>query len=381
MIKPQLILFIFIFIPIFGFPQSFKIIENDTINRITVDSVKQGLWREYYTTTGNIKSEVYYVNGKKDGLEIVWYNIPHCIQYEANYKLGELDGAMYQYSRWCNLEKEENFKNGKAWGYQRSFFSNGRIKSEGNFKEDKLIGYYKVYDKEGDLLYESKSDATELVLKDSAVLNGSKTALDRILNPNTNQSDKLIVTDVTGSMYPYAKQLISWYENYVAINKSPLNFIFFNDGDKKPQELKTLGNAGGIYHVSSDDLSEIVRVMSKATSNGGGGDAAENNAEAVIAGITKFPKTKQVIMIADNTAPVRDIEIAKRIKKPVKIILCGYLPQDEVNIDFILMAYLTKGSLHTFEADLYDFSETSTNKVIEIQGYNYVIGNGRVIKL
>lgn len=345
------------------------------------DSVKQGLWREFYSTTGNIKSEVYFTDGKKDGLEIVWHNVPHCIQSEANYKMGELDGPLYKYSRWCNLEKEEHYKGGKAWGYQRSYFSNGRVKSEGNFKDDKLLGYIKVFDKEGELLFESRTEATDLILTDSSNTNKSKTALDRILNPETDQSDKLIVTDITGSMYPYAKQVINWYENYLKKNKNPMNFVFFNDGDKKPHQLKTLGNTGGVYQVSSDDISEIVRVMSTAASNGGGGDAAENNAEAVITGLTKFPKTKQVIMIADNSAPVRDIEIAKRIKKPVKIILCGLTPVDEVNIDFILMAYLTKGSLHTFSADLYDFSDNLDNKVIEIQGSNYIIENGRIIKL
>jgi len=94
------------------FAQSFQIVEGDTINLIDADSLKQGLWKEYYKTTGNIKSEVYYVNGKRDGLEIVWYNIPHCIQYEATYKNGELDGPIRKYSRWCNLEKEQYYKNG-----------------------------------------------------------------------------------------------------------------------------------------------------------------------------------------------------------------------------------------------------------------------------
>lgn len=362
------------------FAQSFQIVEGDTINLIDADSLKQGLWKEYYKTTGNIKSEVYYVNGKRDGLEIVWYNIPHCIQYEATYKNGELDGPIRKYSRWCNLEKEEYYKNGLKSGYQRTYHANGRIKTEANFKEGVLIGTYKTYDDKGELLFESKTEIDELELKPDTLL-VQKPSLDRILNPTINQSDKVLVTDITGSMYPYAKQVISWYEKYLKNNQQQIPFVFFNDGDRKPQAFKTLGNTGGIYSVQTDKLDEVLKTMSIAIKNGGGGDLAENNVEAILTALTQFPTAKSVVLIADNTAPVRDIELAKRIKKPVKIILCAFDRYDEVNPDFILIAYLTKGSLHTFDTDLIDFSKVTGNS-FEINGVNYLIyQNKKVIRL
>jgi len=359
--------------------QTFEIISGDTINNLDKDSLKQGLWREFYKTTGNIKAEVYYLNGQKEGLEIIWNNIPHCIQYEATYKNGKLNGPVYKYSKWCNIEREENYKNGVSFGFQRTYYPNGQIKSEAEFKNGELKGTYKTYDKNGNILFESKTEGVAFQAKDSVKTDSP--ILSKLLSPPADIANKLIVTDITGSMYPYAKQVINWYEKYLEKNATPLCFVFFNDGDKKPQVLKTMGNAGGVYFNQSNDLSEIVRTMTTAANNGGGGDLAENNIEAILTGLKEYPKTKTVIMLGDNTAPVRDIELLKRVKKPVKIILCAFSSKDEVNIDFIKIAYLTKGSLHTFDKDLYDFSNEDTKGVVEINKFNYVFSEGRVTKL
>jgi hypothetical protein len=63
--------------------------------------------------------------------------------------------------------------------------------------------------------------------------------------------------------------------------------------------------------------------MIKVMQRGFGGDIPENNLEAIIAGIKKFPNTKEIIMIADNFAAVRDMVMLEKIKTPVKVILCG----------------------------------------------------------
>ena len=43
---------------------SYKIHENDTINILDKDSLKQGIWKEFWSN-GDLKSEVSYKNNKK----------------------------------------------------------------------------------------------------------------------------------------------------------------------------------------------------------------------------------------------------------------------------------------------------------------------------
>ena len=47
---------------------NYKVYENDTINLLDKDSLKQGVWKEFWAN-GDLKSEVIYKNNKKQGLE------------------------------------------------------------------------------------------------------------------------------------------------------------------------------------------------------------------------------------------------------------------------------------------------------------------------
>ena len=76
---------------------SYKIHENDTINILDKDSLKQGIWKEFWSN-GDLKSEVSYKNNKKQGLEINWFDEPDCVELEAYYKDGLLDGHSRGYS-------------------------------------------------------------------------------------------------------------------------------------------------------------------------------------------------------------------------------------------------------------------------------------------
>ena len=86
---------------------SYKVYEKDTINVIDKDSLKQGIWKEFWPN-GDLKSEVSYKNNKKQGLEIVWFDEPDCVELEAYYKDGLLDGPSIYYSKKCKKDFYEN---------------------------------------------------------------------------------------------------------------------------------------------------------------------------------------------------------------------------------------------------------------------------------
>lgn len=355
--------------------QTFQVIDGDTINFMTSDSVRQGIWREYWIN-GNLKSEVFYVNGKKDGIELIYYAVPHCLAEEQVYSNGELNGSHITYSRFCKKLHMENYSLGVKNGKDISYHPSGKIKSEGNFKGGKLSGYYKHYDEKGKVKFESKSkkDAPDFIGKsDTPLLKDTLfNSIYRIMNRHTEWSKKLIVMDVTGSMYPFIDELLDWIRLEIQKDSTIKNFVFFNDGDDKPQSQKKIGSAGGLYTVSTRDPEVLRKLLLTAISKGGGGDIAENPVEAILEGLKKYP-ADEVILVADNAAPARDIKLATKINVPVHIILCSVNELRYVHPDYLSIAYLSKGSLHTMKKDLPLPEDIQLSVPFQYMGLKYML--------
>lgn len=355
---------------------SYKIFEGDTINILDKDSLKQGVWKEFWSN-GDLKSEVTYKNGLKTGLEIKWFDVPDCVEQEAYYKDGVLDGPSIYYSKKCRKDFYENFKNGIKNGTEVSYYPNGNIKAEGNYKKGNLDGYYRVYDKNGTFAFESRSTSNETNLQPN--LNDTATnVVYNVLKRNTQWKSKLIVSDLTGSMYPYAQQLCTWLKLHFVKDTTSQNFAFFNDGDRKRDDDKKLGATGGIYYCKAKSIEELIATMELTIKKGQGGDAPENVIEGILYGLNKSGKVSEVVLIADNWAKVRDIKLLPRIKVPVRVILCGVYEGMEINEDYLNIAYKTKGSVHTIEQDITDLMKQGSNKKFSINGVDYIIKNGSV---
>jgi hypothetical protein len=200
------------------------------------------------------------------------------------------------------------------------------------------------------------------------------TVVSATLNRN-RWSEKLIVCDLTGSMDPYASQLALWYDLNYRKEKN-LQFVFFNDGDDKSDESKVIGNTGGIYYQNSKGIDSLKSLMSFVQYQGNGGDCAENNMEALIKGVQKANPYKELVMIVDNNAPVKDIRLLKDFNRPVHIILCGSTAGN-VLLDYLLIAWKTKGSIHTIEEDIFKIAQMSEGDFVKISGKKYQIMGGQ----
>lgn len=201
----------------------------------------------------------------------------------------------------------------------------------------------------------------------------------------------IVVTDVTGSMYPYMEQVLVWHALNFMEGKTS-KYVFFNDGDQKPDGSKVVGKTGGIYFSQGafKDLATVIDGLVKAADAGGGGDAEENDMEAVLAAHNKGTKgTEPIILIADNFSPVRDIALLNKVKVPVHVILCGldapYVKSvcpyaknmPRVNEEYIEIARKTGGSVHTIGEDIMDLSKKKEGETIVIDGTTYRLTNGR----
>ncbi|MCB0617114.1 MAG: hypothetical protein KDC75_27545, partial [Phaeodactylibacter sp.] len=97
-------------------------------------------------------------------------------------------------------------------------------------------------------------------------------------------SNKVVVTDLTGSMYPYMDQILLWHA--LALVPGEQNrYIFFNDGDMQAEADKKLGAAGGIYLTEKMNMDNLLATMKTTMDAGWGGDSPENDLEALLEGV------------------------------------------------------------------------------------------------
>jgi hypothetical protein len=178
-------------------------------------------------------------------------------------------------------------------------------------------------------------------------------------------------------MAPYSLQVLLWIK--MLQQKAGIQqVVYFNDGDNKADNKKAISNTGGIYIASGSlPFDSLQRLYKKAMINGDGGDIQENDIEALVAGIESCSDCNEVILVADNLAPVRDMNLLRKIQRPVHVILCGSL--DRINPEHFRIAEETRGSIHTTYTDA-DFSKSFVNgDMIQVGSYIYKYYNNRFI--
>lgn len=354
---------------------TFDIHDGDTINLTDASGVRQGWWRQYWPN-GDLKYECMFVNGQKDGLELKYYDNPDCLELSVNYNMGVLDGPTVSYYKTCKVNCEETYYNGVKNGSERCYHEKGWLMSEGYFEEGKLKGAFSHFDETGKVKFESSErDFTvnldkflsgDYKLKDSTIFN--------VFKRNDNWADMLVIVDMTGSMFPYMGQLVIWFKLNFDLGRVKY-FCFFNDGDSKKDDEKKVGQIGGIHMYEAKDFKLLKKSMEETMKLGAGGDAPENNVEALIRSTTYFKNYKQVVMIADNTSRVKDLKYITRVKKPVKVILCG-VGEDGINPDYLKIARVTKGSIHTINSDIKNLAQVQEGQRITVEGFTYQLVNG-----
>jgi hypothetical protein len=212
-------------------------------------------------------------------------------------------------------------------------------------------------------------------------------AIDRFI-PNLSHSKFLFVIDWTASMYDQGAQIMLWLQNNDRFASQMQDYVFFNDGDERPDPEKVAGKTGGIYYVKGYRLDSLLYTMKLAQHRGGGGDAPENDLEAVWEGINACTDCDQVVLIADAKSEVRDMELLKKVaslmkkqQQVLRIVLCdvGVMNNLSPLFEYIKMAQLTEGILETADQQV-DFKELGRqrNAIFELGFNRFKIEEGKV---
>lgn len=199
-----------------------------------------------------------------------------------------------------------------------------------------------------------------------------------VLNRHKEWNNMLIACDLTGSMWPYSTQLFVWHKLNFEKHKVQ-HFVFFNDGNSTPDNLKVAGKTGGIYHSTPSSFNQLKKDAQKCMMSGGGGDAPENDVEALLSGMNKCKDCNEIILIADNWANLRDYSFINQIDQPVKVILCG--TQFGINEQYIELARKTGGSIHTMEEDITNLASMREGETIKIGKCKYKLQGGKFVKV
>jgi hypothetical protein len=153
---------------------------------------------------------------------------------------------------------------------------------------------------------------------------------------------------MTGSMFPYIGQLLVWYKK--GFEKEFIKYYaLFNDGDNLPDNQKIIGRTGGVHTFVAKDFKKFKNDLEAVRKKGEGGDDPENDLEAVLTAIMTYRDFGDLVLIGDDS-DMRDMKILKRIRKPVHVIMCG--TKRGINVQYLKLAYQTKGTFHTLNNDL-----------------------------
>lgn len=121
------------------------------------------------------------------------------------------------------------------------------------------------------------------------------------------------------------------------------------------------------------------QLITQARTAGNGGDSQENDLEAILYALKYTDGYDELVLVADNMSYARDMILIEKIGVPIRIILCG--TSRFVNEQYLNIAYLTGGSVHTIEEEINDLSDMIEGKMITVSGYQYRFTKGRFFRM
>lgn len=200
----------------------------------------------------------------------------------------------------------------------------------------------------------------------------------RVFDRNRDWEGMVVIADWTASMYRHGAQFIQWLlEN--RDRGSVRHFVLFNDGDGKYDHEKVIGSTGGIYTTTDDSDEQLNTAMESATLGGEGGDHRENDLEALLRGMELCPDCPRLVLIADNSGPVRDLSLLLQVDQPVTIVLCGVYKED-IHPDYLTIAHFTGGSIHTRDQDYRDIAGMLQHRMLVLGENEYELKGKRFVK-
>ncbi len=206
----------------------------------------------------------------------------------------------------------------------------------------------------------------------------------KVFERHPEWKNMLVVMDWTSSMYHNGASVMRWHREHLAL-QAIRHLAIFNDGNGKPHLAKHIGRTGGIYFCQPNAIDDVIHTMVKAKEATLGGDAPENDLEALIKASHRLQDYDEIILIPDRNSSIRDIELIRYLNKPVHIILFNgpkvrltglggsgeWIIDEWVHPHYLTLASWTGGSIHTATRDLTQLSEIKAGETVKFGMHEY----------
>lgn len=116
--------------------QSFDMYNNDTINRIDINNLKQGHW-------------MYFGKDKR----LPGYKEEQLVE-EGEFLNSRKTGIWKKYFSNGKLQNEITYQNSRPNGFAKIYYKNGNLKEQGIWKGNKWVGEYKFFHENGNIYHE-----------------------------------------------------------------------------------------------------------------------------------------------------------------------------------------------------------------------------------
>ena len=130
---------------------------------------KSGVWIDYYTKDGRVKSLTNFADGLKNGLHMTLTDRGQ-VTLESYYKNDRLHGKQTKYKFGSRVVEEAEYSEGVLDGVFKSYDNQGKIQREINYKNGLLEGKNIFYDTEGNVtmeyIYENNEKVSGGVVKE-----------------------------------------------------------------------------------------------------------------------------------------------------------------------------------------------------------------------
>lgn len=175
----------------------------------------EGLF-ESYRPDGSLADSVFYMNGKKHGIE-VHYDSSGVRRMEIPYLFGEEDGIVREYSEYGNLKQETPFKLGVKSGLAIGYYWTGQVKDSVRYYKNLMGGPYVkyFYEDEGDS-FSVQEEGQFQAGKKSGVWRtnfwGRKDYIERNYD-ETWMCRGLPIPEISGKVYDYSFEERRYYDD------------------------------------------------------------------------------------------------------------------------------------------------------------------------
>jgi hypothetical protein len=213
----------------------------------------------------------------------------------------------------------------------------------------------------------------------------SDSSVYKVWERNPGWDSLLVVMDWTISMYQNGASVLRWHREHLRQHRLH-HLVIFNDGDGRPHGAKQIGRTGGVHYGKPDSIDQVIELMVKVKKAGLGGDAPENDLEALLKASKNLESYDELVLIPDRNSSIRDLGLVRYLDHPVRIVLFNnpkirssglggpdrWVENPWIHPHYLTLASLSGGSIHTERQDILGLAELKAGETFTYRGLKYL---------